>query len=192
MLDALNDLLSDDERNLFRNNGWTIRQENAYLRELLDWESAPMKPIRDWFDKPPIIINPKSVDEETLSRELKKLLLELKRLNIEFIYVDHLSDRRLYEIIVKLVLPIGLKFLPNVQSPCYWNCCPFMDDDNELPDKFDLTDGYYASVEQRVWLTYYATDSQRMQWEDSKEWQSQAELPPKITPMHRRDYLKDV
>jgi len=66
--------------------------------------------------------------------------------NIVLEYTDHLSDRELYAILYRDILPSTEKRIDKLSKPLRWR---LVDSDSD-PD---------------AWLTYYANDAQRYLWE---------------------------
>ena len=187
LLGRLQDLRGDDFVLCLKNKNWTYRERNEYLRELLDWERAPMRFIYNCLSPKPIILDTRVADDSEISRALFSLVSQLRKLNHVILYADHLSDRRLYRLIVQNVLPCELKFLPNAKSPVYWNFCSYTEtrdyDDEEEETNVDECD----CAREQNWLSYYATDTQRRSWllKFGKS------LPPKMQAPHRRAYIRD-
>ena len=177
LLDRLQDLLDDDFL-LFIKRGRSLKRENEYLREALAWERAPIRYVYECLPGRPAIADARTASDEEISRALFDLVRRLREINHVILYADHLSDRRLYRLIVRNVLSQELKYLPDAKSPVYWNFCYFTEeeDDEVLEDDREWN-----------WLTYYATDAQRRAW----LLRSGEGLPPKLSAPHRREYLAE-
>ena len=78
-------------------------------------------------------------------------------------FTDHLSDRELYCMIYRDILPAREKKLDNVKRYLHWDCTG----PNGDPD---------------VWLTFYASDEDRDDWAESYG----QPLPPRRTPPYTR------
>ena len=68
-----------------------------------------------------------------------------KRVVLDF--TDHLTDRELYCLIVRDILPSPEKKIDNSSSYLHWDCSD-------------------ASGDAQLWLRYYATAEEREQWAD--------------------------
>ena len=150
----------------------SVEEENEYLRETLAWEGAPIQPVADWLDATWRPLNLSSASETEVLSALLDLLERLRRLNHEIWRADHLSDRRLYELIVRRILPCKLKRLTSPRSPNVWNF--------EFYTETELLD---ASDESN-WLTYYATPEERLLWSQEHN----VALPQRKTPPFARRF----
>ncbi|MDR2642098.1 MAG: hypothetical protein LBC74_04820 [Planctomycetaceae bacterium] len=139
-----------------------IRFENEFLASMLDWEVAPVEPIYRWFDPELRIPSPESLTNEKLSLILIDLINKLFEKKIVLDFSDHLSDRELYVLIYRGILPSREKNLRHRNGYIHWDCS-------------------YGDAE--VWLSYYASDDDREQWSDSYG----EPLPPKQIPRYHRD-----
>jgi len=119
--------------------------ENEFLSSMLAWEKAPVLPISQWFS-PELHLTPhQQFDDEGLKSELDRVIHLLFEKKIALLQSGHLSDRQLYCLIARDILPAEEKM---VQLPgrdvLQWQC--FNPDDEES------------------WLRFYASDSQRADW----------------------------
>ena len=160
-----------DESILRRFRPFSVEEENEYLRETIAWESAPILPIENWLDQTWRQSDLSSASEPEISSALLDLLERLRRLNHEIWRADHLSNRRLYELIVHRILPCKLKRLAAPRFPNIWNFEFYTE--TELLDSSD-----------EIWLTYYATAEERLIW--SRE--HNAAPPPRQTPPFARRF----
>ncbi|HEY2882946.1 MAG TPA: hypothetical protein VGJ15_10940, partial [Pirellulales bacterium] len=85
-----------------------------------------------------------------------------KRVVLDF--TDHLTDRELYSLIWRDILPSPEKKIDNSSSYLHWDCSD-------------------ASGDAQLWLRYYATEEDRQQW--SGDFGN--ELPPHEDPPYRRN-----
>jgi len=154
----------------FMRGKWTYVQENEYLQELLEWESSAMKPIRDWLSPSLKLVDPNTATDSETSEALRELCIQLYAINQKLLHIDHLSDRRLYQLLVSDVLPCPVKYLPH-GAPTSWDFCCFLNE--SLVER-----RYYTN-----WLKYYADDVERSDWLYSVG----SELPPKTVPPFKRD-----
>lgn len=138
--------------------------ENELLESMLEWERAPMAPIRDWFDPP--------LDPPPLAKlnalQLRTALLDvvdrLFQKRIVLYFTDHLSDRALYALILRDILPSYEKKLERGGAFLHWDCSGIDDDPQD-------------------WLTYYASDEERQIWEE----ETGLPCPDRADPPFRRD-----
>ena len=155
-----------DETVLRRFRPFSVEEENEYLRETIAWESAPILPLAKQLDASWRQLDVSAASEPEISAALRDLLERLRRLNQEIWRADHLSNRRLYELIVHRILPCKLKRLTSGRSPNIWNF--------EFYTEFEFLD---ASDE--IWLTYYATPEERLLWsQDHNAAPPQRQTPP--------------
>lgn len=138
----------------------TLQTENEYLASMLAWERAPALPIRSWFAPLMELPSPDSIDDATLSRLLAETIERLFSQRVVLRYTDHLSDRELYTIIYRDILP----------------CC---EKKVELPGKYLE---WRCVDETEVWLRFYATPVERRRYQEEHD----VELPPSETPQYKR------
>lgn len=137
-----------------------LHQENEYLAAILAWERAPALPIRDWFDPPMSIASPDSLEDDALPIALQNTLEQLSSQNIVLSHTDHLSDRELYRVIYRDILPCCEKKLAAPGNELEWRCV----DDTE------------------TWLAFYASAVERRRFQE----EYQVELPQSRPLLHRR------
>lgn len=138
--------------------------ENRFLESMLAWEQAPLVPIARWFD-PPLALQPAcTLDDEQLRDRLWQTIERLFSKRIVLDFTDHLSDRDLYSLIRRDILPTAVKRVDVPDNYFHWDCSA---SDGEDPT---------------VWLTYYASDEEREQWalEEGRD------PPPRKVPAHPR------
>lgn len=138
----------------------TLAEENKYLASILAWERAPALPIAQWFDPPLRIPAPDQLDEEQLSLILKQTVERLYSQRIVLTCTDHLSNRQLYSVIYRDILPCCEKMLPCRGDVLEWRCV----DDEE------------------TWLTFYADAVERRRFQE----EHCIELPPRQRPRFQR------
>jgi len=134
--------------------------ENEYLASMLAWERAPVLPICQWFTPPLTLPLPETLDDEALHDKLWEVvqLLYDKRIVLDF--TDHLSDRQLYCLIYRDILPSPEKKIDESQSYLHWDCSD-------------------ASGDAETWLRYYADEDDRAHWaEEYGEDLPSSEEPP--------------
>ena len=138
--------------------------ENRFLESMLAWERAPTVPIARWFE-PPLALQPAcTLDEDQVHRRLWETIDLLFSHRIVLDFTDHLSDRDLYAVIRRDILPATVKRVDLPDNYLHWDC--------SAVDAEDET----------VWLTYYATEQEREQWALDEG----REPPPRRIPSHPR------
>jgi hypothetical protein len=122
-----------------------IASENEYLSSMLAWEKAPVLPISQWFE-PELLMPPHhSLEDQMLHQQLHQLIGRLFEKNIVLLHTDHLSDRQLYCLIVRDILPAQEKKVLLPGKFLRWQCLDIVDDEES-------------------WLRYYASKEERSQW----------------------------
>lgn len=79
--------------------------ENEFLASMLAWERAPVLPISQWFQPELVLAHPDTLSEEQLNAQLWKTTQRLYDVRIVLDFTDHLSDRQLYTLIYRDILP---------------------------------------------------------------------------------------
>lgn len=137
--------------------------ENEFLEQMLAWERAPVLPISRWFEpelKPP---SPDKLSAGELHDLLWRTIEQLYSQRIVLDFTEHLSDRQLYCLILRDILPSPEKKLDLPRNYLHWH---FLDVD----------------AQPEVWLTYYASDDERETWAE----ETGQQLPAKATPPYPR------
>ncbi len=143
-------------------------RENEFLASMLAWERAPVLPISQWFDPELVLAHPESLDDQSLRAELAHVIRRLFEKRIVLEYTDHLSDRELYCLIYRDILPSPEKRIDLPGNYLHWHCL----DDHADPE---------------LWLRYYASDDERQRWEEETgETAPPAEVPPYRRRLPRR------
>ncbi|MBS0211440.1 MAG: hypothetical protein JSS27_21065 [Planctomycetes bacterium] len=119
--------------------------ENEFLASMLAWERAPVLPIARWFEPALALPAPDTLDDAPLRDLLWSTIHKLFSKRIVLDFTDHLSDRQLYCLIFRDILPACEKKIDNTESYLHWDCAGVGDD-----------------VE--VWLRFYASDEEREDW----------------------------
>jgi hypothetical protein len=140
------------------------RVENEYLECMLAWERAPVLPICQWFTPTLVLPPPESLEDDALHHLLWETVHRLFQKRIVLEFTDHLSDRQLYCLIYRDILPAHEKKIDPAHNYLHWNCADVGDE----PD---------------VWLRYYAGDEERQGWRES----GGGPLPPHERPPFPRD-----
>lgn len=139
-------------------------EENEFLLSMLEWERAPILPISEWFDPQLNLPHPEDLDDEDLRRELYTVIGRLFEKHVVLDFTDHLSDRQLYCLVYRDILPAHEKMIRRRNNYLHWDCAN-VDGDPEL------------------WLRFYATDEERQAWSAEND----GYLPPTEDPPHPRD-----
>ena len=131
----------------------SVRRENEFLTSLLAWEKAPVLPIAQWFESELVLPFHRDLDDAQLNQQLHQVIGRLFEKNIVLIHTDHLSDRQLYCLITRDILPSEEKKVLLSGKYLKWQCLDVVEDEES-------------------WLRFYATDEER------KLWAFETELPP--------------
>lgn len=137
--------------------------ENEYLASMLAWESAPILPIYRWFEpelRPP---RPDTLSDEDLHAALHEVIGKLFEQRIVLDFTDHLSDRELYRLIYRDILPVREKKVDLGGNYIHFDCAG-------------------ASGDPEIWLRYYATAEERAAWAEAYG----QPLPPRCKPPYPR------
>lgn len=134
----------------------SVRRENEFLSSLLAWERAPVLPISQWFEPELVIPEHQTLTDLELHQQLHQIIGRLYEKNILLIHTDHLSDRQLYCLIVRDILPAQEKKVMLPQKFLKWQCLDIVEDEES-------------------WLRYYANIEEREAWAE----ETGLRLPPK-------------
>ena len=129
--------------------------ENQYLASMLDWERAPVLPISNWFDPPLVLKSHDALSDNELKQQLYQVIGRLYEKNITLHMTEHLSDRQLYCMIARDILPAQEKRVNNGQANLRWQCVD-------------------PGTEEEIWLRFYATQEDRQIWQE----ETGLKLPP--------------
>jgi hypothetical protein len=119
--------------------------ENEFLESMLAWERAPIVPIAEWFTPPLELPDPQGMDDFHVHELLWETVQKLYDRRIVLEYTDHLSDRELYNLIRRDILPAYEKKIDSKESFLHWDCA-------------DAGNG------SDVWLKFYASEEDRQEW----------------------------
>ena len=134
--------------------------ENDFLQSMLEWERAPILPICEWFQPKLHLPAPESLDEHRLGVVLNNTIKRLFEKHIVLDFTDHLSDRELYCLIFRDILPAHEKLIQRRNNYLHWDCANTTGD----PD---------------TWLRFYASEADRQAWvEETDGYLPQVEDPP--------------
>ncbi len=143
--------------------------EEAFLKNVLAYETAPCKPLVEALLESGIAVPaPGELSDAQLSDKLWEVIHGLLALRISVGNTDHLSDRELYTLLYDDTLQnefvIGLA-------------------QNTVVDMTELSD-YDEGL--RIYLKYYASEKERRSYAESFP---DMKIPPHCEPPKRRDHL---
>ena len=141
----------------------TTPQENDFLASILAWEQAPTLPISKWFDPEFELRQVEILDDGQVHLELWEAIRRLHEKKIVLDFTEHPSDRELYCVIRRDILPSTEKKIDLPRNFLHWDCS----DASKNPD---------------IWLRFYASDSERELWEE----ENNLPLPLSEDPPYRR------
>lgn len=153
----------DDSLEAVNVSRMSTADENRYLSSLLAWERAPVLPVSQWFQPELVLPRADTLDDDALAELLDQTIRQLASRQIVLESTGHLSDRQLYSLIQRDILPSQEKKVALPDSWLVWQC---LDQDRD----------------EEAWLRYYASDEEREQW-----WlETGLRLPPKeLLPFSR-------
>jgi len=140
----------------------SLRHENEFLAGMLDWEFSPVEPIARWYAPELAIPAPNRLSDDRLLQELENVIEKLFEKKMILDFTDHLSDRELYTLIYRDILPLREKNLRHRNGFIHWDC---------------------SCGDDETWFRFYASDDEREEYE---RWTGEC-LPPKEIPPHYRD-----
>jgi len=140
----------------------SLRHENEFLAGMLDWEVSPVEPIARWYMPELAIPAPNRLSDDRLLQELENVIEKLFEKKMILDFTDHLSDRELYTLIYRDILPSREKNLRHRNGFIHWDC---------------------SCGDDETWFRFYASDDER---EEHEGWTGEC-LPPKEVPPHYRD-----
>lgn len=134
----------DESVSLVHFRQMNLREENCFLESMLAWERAPALPISCWSLPELVLPRPSSLDNDLLTELLDDTVQRLFQVRVVLEMTEHLSDRELYTLIYRDILPACEKKVDLPGNYLCWRCLDESDSE--------------------TWLTYYATESERLQW----------------------------
>jgi hypothetical protein len=142
--------------------------ENEFLASMLAWERAPVLPISQWFQPELRLPHPDTLDDSTLRACLAETIQKLYDQRVVLDFTDHLSDRQLFCLIYRDILPSHEKKIDLPKNFLHWHC---LDDSDDV----------------ETWLRFYATEPERQAWqEENEQLLPPSEPPPFPRKMPRR------
>lgn len=162
--DALEPLF-DESISRVNAESMTTCRENEFLESMLEWERAPMLPIREWFEPHLEIPPPDHLDDKTLHVLLDDTIERLYGQHVVLDFTDHLTDRQLYCLIYRDILPAQEKRIRRKNNYLHWDCAN-------------------ANGDPETWLRYYASQEEREIWA-----LEMGQSPPEAKPLPCRRRL---
>ena len=145
-----------------------LSAENDFLASMLAWEQAPILPIFKWFEPDLRLPRPGMLVDDDLHAILYDVIDKLYSKRIVLDFTDHLTDRELYTLIYRDILPAREKKLESPNNWLHWDCTG-------------------VSYDPEIWLMYYASDEERDEWAETYR----LPLPPRCDPPHPRDLPRE-
>ena len=145
----------DESVHMFDNQRLPTQKENEFLASMLAWERAPVLPISRWFEPELKLPSPEKLGDAELHEVLEETIEQLYSQRIVLDFTEHLSDRQLYCLIYRDILPSPEKKVDLPKNFLHWHCFDY----DDQPD---------------VWLRYYASEEDRRGWIESGD----GPLPP--------------
>lgn len=158
----------DESVDFLQWNNLPTEVENEFLASMLAWERAPVLPIGKWFEPEMQLPAAESLSNTELSRELWNAIEQLYEQRIVLELTDHLSDRELYCVIIRDILPSYEKKIDLARNYLHWHCLDTAEDET-------------------TWLRYYASKEERLEWaEATGQEPPEMQSPPYPRKMPRR------
>ncbi len=139
----------DESVSLVHFRQMSLSEENCFLESMLAWERAPALPISCWSLPELTLPRPSTLDDDVLRELLEDAIDRLFCVRVVLEMTEHLSDRELYTLIYRDILPACEKKVDLPGNYLCWRCLD--ESDNE------------------TWLTYYATEVERLQWLENND-----------------------
>ena len=152
----------DESVNLLDFRRLPTPRENEFLASMLAWERAPVLAIANWFEPEYRLPHPDALDAQQLHEALWETIHALYKKRIVLGFTDHLSDRQLYCLIYRDILPSPEKKIDLPKNYLHWHC---IDVDNDI----------------ETWLSYYASEEEREDWANKT-----GQLLPAVLPVPYR------
>lgn len=141
----------DESVSLLNIRRLSTSQENDFLASMLAWEKAPVLPIAEWFEPPLELPRPETLADHELSEVLTDTLQRLADRGVVLEQTEHLSDRQLYCVVCRDILPAAEKKLDwAAGSHLAWNCVD-------------------SEADEELWLTFYASDEERAEFAEQED-----------------------
>ncbi len=135
-------------------------EENEFLASMLAWERAPVLPISRWFEPELVIPRPDEISDGELTPILWDTIHKLYSKRIVLDFTSHLSDRQLYCLIFRDILPSSEKRVDLPKNYLRFHCLDH-------------------SGDPEAWLRFYASHEERLDWAaDNNQPLPPSEPPP--------------
>src|SRR4051794_31034125 len=118
----------DDSVHMFDAQRLPTQKENEFLASMLAWERAPVLPISRWFEPELTLAPPDKLSDEELHEVLEKTIDKLYSQRIVLDFTEHLSDRQLYCLIYRDILPSPEKKVDLPRNYLHWHCFDYDDE----------------------------------------------------------------
>ena len=141
----------------------STRNENEFLASMLEWERAPILPISQWFTPELVLPHPDRLSDHDLHEKMWSTIHALYAKRIVLDFTDHLTDRQIYCMIYRDILPAHEKKIDRCNNYVHWDCAN-------------------AGGNPDVWLRYYASEEDRQNWAE----ETGGLVPPREEPPYRR------
>ena len=138
--------------------------ENEFLASMLAWERAPVLSIGRWFTPELRLPHPDTLSDAQLHDQLWQTIRQLFEAKIVLDFTDHLSDRELYTVIYRDILPSPEKKIDAADNYLHWDCADMGGDP-------------------AIWLRYYASQEDRENWASDLP----GPLPDREEPPYKRE-----
>ena len=112
----------DESVDVLNGRNMSLEDENEFLESILEWERAPSLPISKWFEPELKLPLPDSLDDSALSKLLWETIRMLYSQKIALDFTDHLSDRQLYCLLMRDILPVYQKKVSRPSNFLHWHC----------------------------------------------------------------------
>lgn len=153
----------DESVSLINTSCLTTESENEFLASMLAWEKAPVLPICQWFEPELRLPRPELLTDDELGQILVDTIDRLYQQRIILDFTNHLSDRELYCLIIRDILPSAEKKVDLPRNYLHWHCLD-------------------VNHDEQTWLMFYASNYDRQLWQE----QTGEALPPKLDPPYPR------
>lgn len=138
----------DESLDVLQSRRLPTPRENEFLASMLAWERAPALPISQWLQPELHPPHPDSLDDQELHEFLWDMIGKLYEIRIVLDFTEHLSDRQLYCLIYRDILPSSEKKVDLPKNYLHWDCLD-------------------ATGDPETWLRFYASVMEREAWADA-------------------------
>ena len=143
--------------------------EEAFLRNVLAFETAPQKPLFEVLGESGLKLpRPDDLTDHNLYDKLWEVIYALLALKVSIANTDHLSDRELYTMLVNNTLHNEFAVATDYTL------------------QIDMTESENYEEGLQIYLKYYATEDERGRYAIMIP---ELKIPPHCEPPNRRDHL---